>query len=176
MSGSPAVNAGSPSLPGGQGSACAATDQRGLARPQGAACDIGASEAILADLQIAQSVSRNPAAVGGDLTYTIRVENRGPSGTAGVTMIGTLPPQVDLRSAIPSQGQCDGTRTITCQLGSLAQGGSALISLTVRARTVGMFTIGVSVSAVETDPRLADNSASTSELATYLLYLPAIAR
>jgi CSLREA domain-containing protein/uncharacterized repeat protein (TIGR01451 family) len=176
LSGSPAVNAGSPALPGGQGSACAATDQRGLARPQGAACDIGASEAILADLQIAQSVSRNPAAVGGDLTYTIRVENRGPSGTAGVTMIGTLPPQVDLRSAIPSQGQCDGTRTITCQLGSLAQGGSALISLTVRPRTVGLFTIGVSVSAAETDPRLADNSASTSELATYLLYLPAIAR
>lgn len=41
---SPAVGGGSPALPGGPAPACATTDQRGVARPQGAVCDIGAVE------------------------------------------------------------------------------------------------------------------------------------
>ena len=35
---------GSPAIDGGDDAACAATDQRGVTRPQGAACDIGAYE------------------------------------------------------------------------------------------------------------------------------------
>lgn len=42
---SPAHNAGSPALPGGPGDACTATDQRGVPRPQGGRCDMGAYEA-----------------------------------------------------------------------------------------------------------------------------------
>jgi Ca2+-binding RTX toxin-like protein len=42
---SPAHNAGSPAPPGGSGDACAATDQRGVPRPQGGRCEIGAFEA-----------------------------------------------------------------------------------------------------------------------------------
>ncbi len=42
--GSPAVDAGNPASPGSGGNACLATDQRGIARPQGAACDIGVFE------------------------------------------------------------------------------------------------------------------------------------
>jgi hypothetical protein len=42
--GSPAIDAGSPAVPGSGGAACAALDQRGFLRPLGAACDIGAFE------------------------------------------------------------------------------------------------------------------------------------
>jgi CSLREA domain-containing protein len=42
---SPAHNAGSPAPPGGSGDACAATDQRGVPRPQGGRCEMGAFEA-----------------------------------------------------------------------------------------------------------------------------------
>ncbi len=42
--GSPALGAGSPDQPGSGGKACEATDQRGIARPQGVRCDIGAFE------------------------------------------------------------------------------------------------------------------------------------
>jgi CSLREA domain-containing protein len=42
---SPAHNAGSPAPPGGPGDACAGTDQRGVPRPQGGRCEIGAFEA-----------------------------------------------------------------------------------------------------------------------------------
>lgn len=44
LPGSPAIDAGSPLAPGCAGDSCAATDQRGVARPQGPRCDIGAYE------------------------------------------------------------------------------------------------------------------------------------
>jgi hypothetical protein len=48
LAGSPAVDAGSPAAPGSGGSACEATDQRGVARPvlgaRSPTCDIGAVE------------------------------------------------------------------------------------------------------------------------------------
>ena len=44
LPGSPAINAGNPLPPGSGGFACAGTDQRGIARPQGGACDMGAFE------------------------------------------------------------------------------------------------------------------------------------
>jgi CSLREA domain-containing protein len=42
--GSLAVDAGNPAVPGSGSPACAAADQRGMPRPQGAGCDIGAFE------------------------------------------------------------------------------------------------------------------------------------
>jgi len=42
--GSPLIDAGNPATPGSGGDACAATDARGVARPQGPACDVGAFE------------------------------------------------------------------------------------------------------------------------------------
>jgi len=44
LSGSPAIDAGSPSVPGGGGDACETTDQIGTSRPQGPVCDVGAVE------------------------------------------------------------------------------------------------------------------------------------
>lgn len=50
--GSPAIDAGNPLPPGGGGFNCAGTDQRGVTRPQGAACDIGAVEYRVGDITL----------------------------------------------------------------------------------------------------------------------------
>jgi hypothetical protein len=44
LPGSPPIDAGNPATPGSGGNACEATDQRGVSRPQGPACDMGAFE------------------------------------------------------------------------------------------------------------------------------------
>jgi CSLREA domain-containing protein len=44
LAGSPLIDAGNPAVPGSGGTACEAADQRGVTRPQGVRCDIGAVE------------------------------------------------------------------------------------------------------------------------------------
>ena len=81
LPGSPAINAGSANN-------CPAADQRGVPRPQGAGCDIGAYELI--PLQIAQSVSHPAASVGQTITFTIVVSNAALTVTDGL-ISGALP-------------------------------------------------------------------------------------
>ncbi len=47
LPGSPAIGAGSPAAPGTGGNACETTDQRGMSRPQGDRCDMGAYEKLV---------------------------------------------------------------------------------------------------------------------------------
>lgn len=55
--GSLALEAGNPALPGSGGSACAASDQRGITRPQFARCDIGSVEVENPDVCAAAPLS-----------------------------------------------------------------------------------------------------------------------
>ncbi len=50
--GSPAINNGNPAAPGSGGNACALTDQRGVTRPVGSNCDIGAFEGTVYPLYL----------------------------------------------------------------------------------------------------------------------------
>ena len=75
---------------------------------------------------------------GNNLTYTIGVDNKGPSHTGGtVTLTDQLPAGTTLVSATPSQGTCSGTTTVTCDLGTLANGASATVSVVVHVDRVG---------------------------------------
>jgi CSLREA domain-containing protein len=49
LAGSPAISGANPAAPGGGGAACESTDQRGVTRPVGARCDIGAYESECGD-------------------------------------------------------------------------------------------------------------------------------
>ena len=76
--------------------------------------------------------SADPVTAGTDMTYTIGVDNKGPSHTGGtVTLTDQLPVGTTFVSATPSQGTCSGTTTVTCDLGTLANGASATVSVIV---------------------------------------------
>jgi len=61
--GSPAIDAGNPAAPGSGDNACLVTDQRGMARPQGSACDMGSYE------WFGHVVSGNAGVAGAVLSY-----------------------------------------------------------------------------------------------------------
>ena len=63
LPGSPAFERGSQTTPGSGGSSCTETDQRGIARPQGIYCDIGAYE------NTAVVISGNAGVAGAVLSY-----------------------------------------------------------------------------------------------------------
>ncbi|HJU97999.1 MAG TPA: hypothetical protein VJ644_08490, partial [Jiangellaceae bacterium] len=69
---------------------------------------------------------------------------------------------VQLLSFGAGQGQCvlTGETTIDCQLGGLASGATATVTVRLRPRGVGSITDQAQVSAAEFDPETADNADS----------------
>ena len=83
-SGSPALNAGDTDF-------CPATDQRGVARPQNGACDIGSVEVFLRTFEVNKSASAPVVTPGKRMTYTIEIVNTSPVPAEGITVIDSLP-------------------------------------------------------------------------------------
>jgi uncharacterized repeat protein (TIGR01451 family) len=147
---------------------CPHLDQRGGLRPPppgsaGTTCDIGAYEGhSLADLGITKSDSPDPVTVGGNVTYTLTVTNHGPDGANLVSVRDDLPAGVTFVSASPSQGSCSGSGPVDCSLGSIANGGSATVTIVVKTGAAGTITNKATVSAPLTDPKAENNSATAS--------------
>jgi uncharacterized repeat protein (TIGR01451 family) len=118
------------------------------------------------DLVASATVQPAFATVGGELTYTLAVVNNGPYGTGGVTLTSTLPADVELLSANPSQGNCSGAGPVSCALGTLADGASATVTLTVRALGSGSALASAKASSESPDPAPANNEASVTATIT----------
>ncbi|CAG0937549.1 hypothetical protein TFLX_06487 [Thermoflexales bacterium] len=88
-----ALLAGSPALDTADTATCLPTDQRGVARPQGAACDRGAYEAA-GLLSLAKTVVPVAPLYHGNVTYTLVLSNVGLVNAGGVTLTDILPEHV----------------------------------------------------------------------------------
>jgi len=125
-----------------------------------------ATAAAGSDLSVAKTDSPDPVVLGSILTYTVTVTNNGPDNATGVTLTDTLPGGVTFGSAIPSQGSCSpGGGVVTCGLGSLASGGSASVTIVVTPTAAGPLLNTASVTAIETDPNAANNTATATTTA-----------
>jgi uncharacterized repeat protein (TIGR01451 family)/fimbrial isopeptide formation D2 family protein len=114
-----------------------------------------------ADLAITKTMGK--AEAGKPLVYTLAVTNHGPSASSAVTVKDTLPAGTTFKSAAPSQGTCSaGGQTVTCQLGQLASGGSAQVSITVEvaATATGSIRNFASVEGPEPDPDKSNNESA----------------
>jgi uncharacterized repeat protein (TIGR01451 family) len=168
--GSPAIDA-IPSTVNGCGTTIT-TDQRGISRPQGPGCDIGAFELVppKADLAITKSGEPNRVVSGNRLTYTVTITNNGPQAATGVTVTDPLPGNVHFDSVGSSQGSCTRSTakpapkdaTVTCTLGNLANGASAEITIVVTTTTPGTLTNTATARGNEADPNPLDNSATAT--------------
>jgi uncharacterized repeat protein (TIGR01451 family) len=113
---------------------------------------------------VAQTDSPDPVTARGQVTYTVTMRSDGPADATGVALVDTLP-DVLFVSATPSQGTCaragKGQRggVLTCDLGALAAGGSATVSIVVSRSSDGTITNTTIVRANEPDPDQADNTA-----------------
>jgi uncharacterized repeat protein (TIGR01451 family) len=171
QSGSPAIDA-IPSDVNGCGTTIT-TDQRGVSRPQGSGCDVGAFELVPpgADLSITKSGAPNPVVSGNRLTYTLAVTSDGPQDATGVTVTDALPGSLHFNTASSSQGTCTRSTatnpqpkggTVTCSVGTLANGAKASITIVVTTTTPRTLTNTAEVSGNETDPNPSNNSATAT--------------
>lgn len=179
LTGSPALGAGDPGTADGVSPHCEATDERGIARPGGATCDIGAFEDATGtgvtanyDLLLFNTDAPDPVLVGNNVTYTLDVSNAAPDPAPAVVLTDTLPTGLTFVSATPSNapiGSClQAAGTVTCNLGVLSAWGSVSVTIvvTTTGAVISPMSNTASVSATGNDINPADNSATASTVVT----------
>lgn len=119
-----------------------------------------------ADLQLSKTDGPDPIVAGGTLTYSLTISNSGPDAATSVTTSDPLPGSVTLVSVTASQGSCSGASSVTCDLGTVASGDSATVTIAVRPTAGGSLTNTASVTAAEGDPDVGNNSASATTTVT----------
>jgi uncharacterized repeat protein (TIGR01451 family)/CSLREA domain-containing protein len=134
-----------------------------LGAPSTAAVTITDDDLALADLAITKSVAgAGPFISGTPITFNIAVSNAGPNSATSVTVTDVLPAGATFNTATPSQGSCSGTTTITCTLGTIVNGGSATIALSVTPTTTGPLSNTATVTTASSDTNPANNAATSN--------------
>ncbi|PYQ56358.1 MAG: hypothetical protein DMF58_20985, partial [Acidobacteria bacterium] len=98
-----------------------------------------------ADVSIAKSDAPDPVTTWSNLTYTLSIHNSGPDTASNVTVNDPLPSSTLFVSASTTQGSCSGTSTVSCSLGTLANGGMATVTIVVTPTVEGQITNTASV-------------------------------
>jgi uncharacterized repeat protein (TIGR01451 family) len=118
-----------------------------------------------ADLSVTKTDSPDPVFTGGSLTYTIVVANGSSAAARNVVLTDALPAGYT-GLAVPSQGTCSGTSSVVCNLGDIAGGGSATVTITgtptVASGCASPTVNTASASSDSTDPDGSNNSGSAS--------------
>jgi uncharacterized repeat protein (TIGR01451 family) len=104
----------------------------------------------------------SPMADGDSVTFTINIQNSGSLAASNVVLTDDLSGGT-LLSATSSVGTCSGTGPITCNIGTLAGGGNAVVTITVRG-TTGTLTNSATVSSSTPDANPANNSTGTTSI------------
>ena len=122
-----------------------------------------------ADLALTKSDSVDPVFAGNPLTYTLTVTNNGPADATGVTITDTLPGGVSFVSA--SAGCSEAAGVVTCSIGNLANGASAMVTInvTVSNSAVGTLVNNADASADQDDPSSNATAENTTVMASAVL-------
>src|SRR5213078_2853849 len=105
-----------------------------------------------ADLSLSLSATPDPVVVQSLSTYTVQITNQGPHTATAVRLADELPGAVNFVSVQTSQGTGTNDQgTVRCELGDLAAGSSALVTIVVQPTALGLLTNRVGVSEEEID-------------------------
>jgi uncharacterized repeat protein (TIGR01451 family) len=115
-----------------------------------------------ADIAVTMADSPDPVSVGQNLTYTAQIFNNGPDAAGSVSFFSPKPSSVNHVSVSASQGACQGTAPVYCNLGDLASGAMATVTMVATPTAAGTLNRNASAQSSSTDSNTANNSASVS--------------
>lgn len=100
--------------------------------------NVGMWGACAADVAVTLGVTPNPVSIGGRLTYTVAVSNRGPLAAPRVELELRPPAGVELLSAQSPDGACAAESWLgTCAFSALAADGTATATFLAEVTTAG---------------------------------------
>jgi uncharacterized repeat protein (TIGR01451 family) len=111
----------------------------------------------------AKTNPNDPAIAGGPLTYSIIVTNDGPSTATNVVMTDVLPNGLTFTQGSSTVGNVNAAgQTVTANIGTLAPGASATITIetSVATSAAGTLSNTASVTGTETDTNTSNNSST----------------
>lgn len=115
---------------------------------------------LSADLSITNTASPNPGQAGIGLSYRVIATNHGPKPATNVTVTDTLPAGVTFVSVTATQGNCNGSGPVICNLGNLDVDSSAIVTIVVVPSSAGQITNSATVSGNESDSDTTNNTAA----------------
>lgn len=115
----------------------------------------------LSDLAVGLSDFPDPTIVGGPLTYTVAVTNKGPASASLVMVSNNLPASVRVNSMAASQGTIvSAGNAVLFRPGLLPKDAFATATINVTPQAYGVINASAVASAVQPDPFLANNVAA----------------
>ncbi|MCE9626005.1 MAG: DUF11 domain-containing protein [Deltaproteobacteria bacterium] len=124
--------------------------------------DVFAAALAEADLSVTKTVSDANVEVDDEVTFTVTATNNGPSDAINAVVTDILPVGLTFVSATTTQGTCSGDTEVTCELGGLANGASATITIVVTADVEGNLVNQAEIAGAMIDPDMDNNSASAT--------------
>jgi uncharacterized repeat protein (TIGR01451 family) len=122
----------------------------------------GGGSSSSADLSITKTVTPSSPSIGETVTATLTITNLGPDSATGVVVNDVLFGGFSNLSASSTQGNCNVSGPVICDLGSLANGASVLVTVTYTAADVGSLDDLATVISQATDSDLKNNNASVN--------------
>ncbi|HUG75003.1 MAG TPA: hypothetical protein VMM81_04945, partial [Acidimicrobiia bacterium] len=111
-----------------------------------------------ADVAVSMTDAPDPVRVRQPLTYTISIENLGPTW-ASLELVDTLPSGVKVEAVDAGGSSCEVSRDeVVCRIFGIPDGGSETVRITVSARKPATLTNRVTASPLDFDPDLSNNS------------------
>ncbi|RYZ39965.1 MAG: DUF11 domain-containing protein, partial [Sphingobacteriales bacterium] len=122
--------------------------------------------AALVDLSILKTAPLTGTAMGEAFDYTIEVKNKGVNLATGVVATDVLPQGlifVETQTSFGGANYSAATRTVSWNIGSLASGASASLTIKVKADAAGKISNTAVVASREQDSNPADNSSTVDK-------------
>jgi uncharacterized repeat protein (TIGR01451 family) len=123
-------------------------------------------EVLSTDLSVTQTVSSETPVVGKEVTFTITVQNIGPSEATGVVATDNIPNGYTFVSATPTKGIWAGS---TWTVGTLASGASASLVVIAKVNNSGSYLHAVSISGLQSDPTATNNTSSKTPVPVVII-------
>ena len=116
---------------------------------------------LAADLSVSLTAPTT-AATGTAVSYLATVKNLGPNTAQNAIVSLTLDSSLIINSITASQGTCSGGYSSNCDLGNLANGSSATVTVSATPTTAGTLAASAIANSVSYDPTSTNNQATSN--------------